>query len=1217
MYLKRCEMVGFKTFADRTDLEFGPGITAIVGPNGSGKSNITDALRFCLGEGSVRTLRGNRMEEMIFAGSGTRQPAGMAECTVVFDNTDGYFPLAFSEISITRRLFRGGDTEYLINKSPSRLKDIHALLAGTGLGQGSICMLGAREMGMVLSADSQDRKVVIEEASGVLKYKVRKREAARKLDHVKENLTRLHDILREVRAGLDTAEHQVERYQRYKRAEERLRRLEVGVAAREMESIQRALQDVLQRGEDAARRAQQTGERSGWLDEQVTSRREEMTRLEDVLQQVQEERRLAAIDLERARRDVALAEERALNVERERERINLRLTRIDEQDAELGTQLASARDEEGTAAERVTLSEHDVAEQERRIEALDQESVEKSPEFGEAMREESTVAQERASVSARLQGASERTRAAEERAAALAEHADRVEAEGREHGFRHEEKVAEADELKASLDAIEKEVTALREQRTALEKLVEQGARDNEKIEDAYHQRSSRLGALMEIEDDYQGFSEGVRFLLRRPDKIPGVIGVVSECMIPERVHARAIEAALGGHAQDVLVESKRHAKACIELLKRDRGGKVTFWPLDLDRPPQRRPDCLDEPGVVGWAPDLVRFETRYEGVVAALLGRTVVVETLDVATQLYESLVRRRAFIPLIVTLDGDVLAPGGSMSGGAHKNTKAGPVQRRAELEALEKEVEDLRKRFTRMREERRRQDQDLRDLRVRIDDLRAESQRVAARLAELDRAASVAQSRAESVTSEAARMRAQAEEARTEAATAHTEATSLAQQLTTLEARAVIVTERLSRFAEERARHETAKGALVRVLESLREARAEAMRAASEAAQRVRWIAERRTELAEEARDLQKDLGGQGGLSGSLEEQRAAAAVEIERFSALEGDLARRCETLVRERIDIGRTLEEMERELEAVSKEHEADRTELHGCEVERAHFQATYEEHRTRLEELEVTAQEMRMAAEEFKENGGPTDYSHAPAEIQRLRNSIKNFGAVNLGAMEDYETFKERHTQMTEQIDDLEKASASLKEVMAEMDQASTRQFAETYKKVRAYFTELFTELFNGGQADLMLTKPEDLLETGVDIMAQPPGKRLQNLSLLSSGEKALTAIAFLLALLKARPSPFVVLDELDAPLDDTNVERVARKFEEFSENTQFITITHNRKTMEYARVLYGVTAGEPGVSRLVAVSLEEAQREAERVAHPTQPPAAEEEEAATASVGG
>ena len=1204
MYLKRCEMVGFKTFADRTELEFGPGITAIVGPNGSGKSNITDALRFCLGEGSVRTLRGNRMEEMIFAGSGTRQPAGMAECTVVFDNTDGYFPLEFSEISITRRLFRGGDTEYLINKAPSRLKDIHAMLAGTGLGQGSICMLGAREMGMVLSPDAQDRKIVIEEASGVLKYKMRKREAARKLDQVKDNLTRLHDILREVRTGLDTASHQVERYQRYKRAEERLRRLEVGLAAREMESIEKALQDILQRGESAATQAQTAGERLGWLEEQVSSRREEMSRLEETLQRVQEERRLAAIELERARRDVALAEERAQNVERDRERINLRLTRIGELDTELGQQMSEARDEEATAATAVDGTEDEVAAQERRIEALEQESVERSPEFGEALREESSVAQERASVEARKQAASERALAASERALALTEQADRVEAEGREHEARQEEKRAEADELKTRLDAIDKEVATLKEQRTSLEAQIEQGARDNEKLEDAYHQRSSRLGALMEIEDDYQGFSEGVRYLLRRPDKLPGVIGVVSECMVAGRDHARAIEAALGGHAQDVLVESKRHAKACIELLKRDRGGKVTFWPLDLDRPPQRRPDCLDERGVVGWAPDLVRFEARYEGVVAALLGRTVVVETLDVATELYESLVRRRAFIPLIVTLDGDVLAPGGSMSGGTQKNSKAGPVQRRAELEALEKEVEDLRKRFTRMREERRRQDQELRDLRTRADDLRAEAQRMAARLAELDRAASVSESRAQSVASEAARLRDQAKEAATESKAARAEESTLAVALTALQTRATAVAEKLSRFAEERARHEAAKGELVRVLEALRERRADAMRASSEAAQRVRFVAERRAELASEASELQRELGGQGGLSGSLEAQRAAAAVEIERFTTLEDDLGKRCESMMRERLDIGKTLESMETEVDAVSGAHESARNELHACEVERAHYQATYEEHRTRLEELEVTAQELRAATAEFKEEGGPTDIAHAPAEIQRLRNAIRNFGAVNLGAMEDYERLKERHAEMTEQIEDLEKASASLKDVMAEMDQASTRQFAETFKKVRAYFTELFTELFNGGQADLILTKPEDLLETGVDIMAQPPGKRLQNLSLLSSGEKALTAIAFLLALLKARPSPFVVLDELDAPLDDTNVERVARKFEEFSEQTQFITITHNRKTMEYARVLYGVTAGEPGVSRLVAVSLEEAQREAH-----TDQPAIEEDE--------
>lgn len=1197
MYLKRCEMLGFKTFADRTDLEFGPGITAIVGPNGSGKSNITDALRFCLGEGSVRTLRGHRMEEMIFAGSGTRQPAGMAECTIVFDNTDGYFPLEFSEIALTRRLFRGGDTEYLINRAPSRLKDIQALLAGTGLGQGSICMLGGREMAMVLSPDSQDRKIVIEEASGVLKYKTRKREAARKLGQVQENLTRLHDIMREVKGGLETAEQQVERYRCYKRNVERLRRLEVGLAVHEMERIQCELHEILTRGEQASLRAQQSGESRELLDAQVAARREHAARLEEALQQVHEDRRLATVELERARKDIALAEERAQNVGREQERIVARISKIDEQDAELLEQLGKARAEESEHTASIEACGAAVRAQEERIEALERESVEKSPEFGEALREETAAAQALVSVETRIQGAEERARTAEDRARTLEEQARGIEAQGRIHGSKQDEKHAEAEELRARWQTLERESADLRRRRAEFEQLVEKSARDNEQIEDDYHQRSSRLGALMEIEEDYQGFAEGVRFLLRRPDKLSGVIGVVSECIVPKREHARALEAALGGHAQDVIVESKQHAKACIALLKRERAGKVTFWPLDLDRPAQRRPDCLAEPGVVGWAPELVRYDARFDAVVRALLGRTVVVENLDVATALYESTVRRRAFIPLIVTLDGDVLAPGGSMSGGAHKNFRAGPIQRRAELEALQTEVDGLRERFTRMREERRRHDQELRDLRVRLDDLRAESQRMSLRLADADRTASVAQSRAEAVASEGARLFTQSEEAREEARAAVADAAALSKQLTKLKKRAAAVSERLAQFAEERVRHEAARGELLRLLETLREERAEGMRLATEAAQRVRFIAERRTELAREASDLKKELSGHGGICGTLSTQAAVATVEVERLRVMEEQLANRCEALLRERVDLVGDLEKMEAELSQASAEHDAERTELHACEVERAHCQATHEEHRVRLEELAVTTHELHAASEEL------VDLANAPAEITRLRNALKNFGPVNLGAVEDYEKLHERYETMSAQIADLEAASASLREVMAEMDTVSIRQFDEAFKKVRKFFSELFTELFGGGQSDLVLTDPEDLLETGVDIVAQPPGKRLQNLSLLSSGEKALTAIAFLLALLKARPAPFVVLDELDAPLDDSNVERVARKFQEFSEHTQFITVTHNRKTMEYARVLYGVTAGEPGVSRMVAVSLEEAQREV----HPPQPPAKDE----------
>jgi len=1192
LYLKRAEMVGFKTFADRIDMEFGRGITAIVGPNGSGKSNITDALRFCLGEASSRTLRGNRMEEMIFAGSGQRGPSSVGEVTITFDNQDGYFPLEFSEVSITRRLYRGGDNQYFINKSPCRLKDIQQLMAGTGLGHGSICMLGQREMQMVLSPDTQDRKLILEEAAGIMKYKLRKREASRKLDQVKENLTRLHDILREVKSGLSQAESQLERYRRYKKFEERLRRLEVALAAQEMDSLQQSLQDVLSRGSAAATRAQETGERLGSLEETVRVRREEMARLEEELQAAQEQRRQASIELERARNEVSLCDEREKNLEKDRERILARLQRIQEMDAELASALEKARQEAEAAAREVARRDEDVRLQEQALADLDARSIDKTPGYRQALDEQNAVAQERAGISARIQASDERAARAMQRAEGLDAQATRVETDGSEHSSRHQEKAAEAAALKSEIIAIEATVNTLRARRAELEASLESTARDFEKIEDEYHQKSSRLGALMEIEGDYQGFSEGVRFLLNRPHKPSGVIGVVSECVVPDRPHAKAIEAALGGHAQDVLVEEKRHAKLCIEFLKKERGGKVTFWPLDLERPPQRRPDVLGDTGVVGWAPDLVRFEPRFESVVHQMLGRTVVVETLDDATRIYEGCVRRRAFIPMLVTLDGDILAPGGSMSGGAHKNSKAGPVQRRAELEALEKDVESLRKKFIRIKEERRKNDEELRVIRAQVEELRNQVQRDQHHLGEIERTASVAQSRAESVASEVARLRNEAEEALKEAGAAEDERAGLQVQLEGLTERDAVVAELLTKFAAEREEHLRERDGLAQVLDGLREARGEAMRIESEAAQRVRFHAERRAELQEEGRELDGELSGAGGVGGRLERDRETAAADLKHFEELDRALGERCEGLSRTRAELAVSLERMEVEMKEVSMSYELDRTELHACEVERATLSQSFEEHRLRLEELEVGREELLAARNE------PIDRENVHAEITRTRNYLKNFGNVNLGAAEDYETLKTRYDEMTGQIGDLEEASASLLGVMKEMDDASVKQFAECFGRVKKFFAENFEELFRGGQARLELTDPDNLLETGVDITAQPPGKRQQNLALLSSGEKALTAIAFLLAILKARPSPFVVLDELDAPLDDTNVERVARKFLEYSEDTQFITITHNRKTMEYARVLYGVTMAEPGVSRLVAVSLEEANREL----HPMQP---------------
>lgn len=1193
MYLKRAEMTGFKTFADRVEMEFGPGITGIVGPNGSGKSNITDALRFCLGEGSVRTMRGNRMEELIFAGSGTRQPAGMAEVTLVFDNQDGYFPLEFSEVSFTRRLFRGGDTQYFINKSPSRLKDITDLLAGTGLGHGSICMLGSREMQMVLSPDCQDRKLVLEEASGVLKYKSRKREASRKLDQVRDNLLRLHDILREVNSGLVTAEHQLERYHRYKRTEERLRKLEIGVAGSEMERLRVFLEEVRVRGDRASRMVDQTSAEAATLDKSVHAHRETLSRIDGSLQISQDERRQEAIDLERAKKEVALLEERAKNLDRDREKNRVRAARLREQEAQLAIQQEGIRSQLEQAGAEVEQWDERVQAQQKALADLDRRSVERSRPFQDAVTAQAALGKEQASLRARHEAAGERGKRASQRAETLEAQAGRAGEEQHRHGSQHEEKSEEVATLQAAHAALEEELGTLKARRAQVEQTIQAEARDHEKIENAYHQRSSRLGALMEIEDDYQGFNEGVRYLLRRPQRPQGVIGVLTECVSAAREHARAIESALGGHAQDVLVEEKSHAKACIQLLKNERAGKVTFWPLDLSRPEVRRPDMLRTQGVVGWAPDLVRYDARYDGVVKALLGRTVVVENLDVATELYESLVRRRGFIPLLVTLDGDVLAPGGSMSGGAFKQAKAGPVQRRAELEALEKEVEELRTRFLRIKEGRRKHDQELAEIRTRQDEVRAESQKTVQRLAELHRTASVAQSKAESVASEVARLAKEIEASREEARQAQEEQRRLIIQLEEKAREEEATVARLQEMEEQREAQRLERTDLNRVLEELKEKRARAMRLEGENAQKLRFISERRSELAREAREIGDEVYGQGGQAGTLTDARERAATAVLHHTDREAELSKRCEGLQLERVRLSAELESLESELSAVTRVHQEHRDELHACEVERARCQATYEEHRLRMEELEVEPAEVQAAVAEI------VDREKAIVELNKVRHTMRTFGNVNLGAAEDYEQLKTRHDEMSEQIRDLEEASASLRAVMNEMDEASVKQFTETFRKVRGEFGVIFQELFNGGHAELTLTEPENLLETGVDIVAQPPGKRLQNLSLLSSGEKALTAIAFLLAILRARPSPFVVLDELDAPLDDTNVERVARKFEEFAVDTQFITITHNRKTMEYARVLYGVTMIDPGVSRLVAVSLEEASRDS----HPSQPP--------------
>lgn len=1163
MHLKRLEMCGFKTFADRTEVEFVPGFMAVVGPNGSGKSNLTDAIRYCLGEQSTKTLRGTRLEEMVFAGTPARRPAPQAEVTAVFDNSDGHLPVDFSEVAITRRTSKDGESTYLINKTPCRLKDIHELLMGSGIGPGSFSVLGGKEVDMVLSSDPKDRRNMLEETAGTNRYRFRKREAARKLEQTGANLVRLKDILKEVEGSLEESRKAVERYERYKKAQDQLQGLERNVALKDLEIIEGKAGGIRQKAAQVEEASRQADEREH--------------RLAEELEQAE-----AARSVLDGRRDQALAQ--ASHTREELGRSKAAYEALFQRASELEHTARSAGQRLESSQERLQHRHQEVQDLARDLPALE-EALNEARQKLDGLKKElqampeprqgpgaeirarlATLERERSQISARMESLKARSEQEAQR---------RQEALQQAEALRQESPQKALDPLeplqKLAEDAKQRETEAEDARKATAQRLQDLRARRAE-AEKQRRPLTSRRAELEAILEDRAGLPPAVKAVMHW--KEPGTVGIVGELIQVREGLEIAMEAALGGRLNDVITKDRHTASRLIDRLKREKAGRVTFWPLDLDRKEQEPMALPTREGVVGWALELLGFSPELRPVLAQMVGGTVVMKDLPSALALYDRCRGRR---PHVVTLQGEYLSPSGALTGGSMRGDKSGMLARRRQLDEARKNLQDLEAELARLHQaeesattELARHEQALgrareeeRQARQAVADLQAEIRRH-------EQDAQRARAAAEKLEAEARNLEEKAKQHAAETVKAQERLDAIGEEWDDLR-------ERLTRSQEEEARLQVQR-------ENLRR---QVMEAELEAQSRAQRKAEREREV-ERLR----------GRHEELEADRQAATHELERATKARADLEREGVELQVRLEHLSTALQEQEAALEAVRgessgqedrlKKLRADHAEaskrarelgeeLHRHQVELAGLEAHLEEARTRLEEIgDVEGEE---PAPDF-------DLEKARAQARRLRSFLENFGSVNLGAREDFERLSGRHEELATQIDDLEEASEGLRRIMAEMDRASIHQFQATFHAVNETFGRLFSEIFGGGWARLELCDPEDLLESGVEIVACPPGKKLQNLTLFSSGERALSAIAFLLSLLTHKPSPIVVLDELDAPLDDANVEKVAGRLLEFSTSSQFLVITHNRKTMEFADRLYGVTMEEPGVSRLLSVEL-------------------------------
>jgi chromosome segregation protein len=1193
--LKKLQLLGFKTFADKTEIEIDSGLTAIVGPNGSGKSNIVDALLWVLGEQNPRLLRGTTSQDVIFSGTDRRKPLGMAEVRLTIDNSDGTLPIEFSEVTITRRVYRSGESQYLLNGSACRLKDIIELFLDTGVGKGAYAFVSQSEIDAVLSARPEDRRELFEEAAGIKKYRVKKKEALRKLESAEANLTRVRDILHELESQREPMERQALTARRYLLLQERLHEIEVGMLVAELKKADYELYAGQQEREDDQASLLKFDAELARLERAAENVGERLAQIESEMESARLTQQNALSAVERTESQLALMTERSQTAQRSQAQLAEELADLAARAERLAGDIETDRAELEAAETEEAARREEWAAQKAALEELEAAVLESVRQAEARQSERMRLAQERAGREAASLAAQERLAEAQARAERLEQEAEALtaallEAQAREAQAlaTREERAQQREELTRALAEV-----AQRQQQTQSEQAATRTALDTARRTLA--EQSARLSTLTELQQNHEGFYQGVRAVLnaQKQGKLNGhYVPVVDLLTVPEPYRV-AIEVALGGSLQDIVTATEAEAKAGIEWLKQNRAGRATFLALPLLRPgqklePQRHGGTEDSrrkareetPNAQRPTPDaqnamdLVSFAPQYTPVAQLLLGRALVVPDMDTAI----AVSRQVSGWSKIVTLEGELLTPGGALTGGSLQGRGAHLVGRKGEMDDLKAGLPQTKaevERLTALVEANTRA----------LQELEAERNALARREAE---------TQAELAAAESARSAAERERARLnqDKAGQETAQTALAGQIAALEAEV----ERLTAALEaDRAENDSADDALAALNEETRalagqrdacRARAVALevevsrlREKREGLSRA-LATDRATLTALQSQQLQKsaqrDAAATEGTDSAAERERLTVQLEGARqhLAEAEAEFAQwreRRQTLLTESFETNSAIKETTERRGLVTKN-------LHDTELRMARLEVQIAQATERLQDEYGISREEALARPDEVEIDKNT-----AMEVSRLRRELRGMGQVNTGAVEEYERLTERYEFLSAQQADLDKSREALLATIAEIDESTRGVFMETFDAVRREFDRLFTRLFEGGITKLLLTDPDDLLETGIEVIAQPPGKKPQSLSLLSGGERALTATALLFAFLAVKPSPFVLLDEVDAPLDGANVEKFAQLVQEFSQRSQFLLITHNPTTMEAAPTWYGVTMQEPGISRLLA----------------------------------
>ena len=1182
MYLKRMEMQGFKSFADKTVIELKQGITTVIGPNGSGKSNISDAIRWVLGEQSSKALRCSKSLDIIFAGTQNRKSLGFAEVSLVFDNADGGLPIEYTEVTVTRRIYRSGETGYFINKVPCRLKDLQELFMDTGIGKDGYSIVGQGKIDEILSNKSEDRRHIFEEASGIVKYRVRKQETEKKLEHTKLNLLRINDILSEIEGNLEPLQAQSEKAKKYLNIRDNLKNIEVGLF---LYNIDQNKKDIEKITEDENITKEQCDTEETRLERIKTVKEQLKEEIDDITNKIEQMSNLgfeSQKEIEMLNSDINVSKTKISNNEENEKRfleeIEEKTTRLKELEEEQ-KQKDEKRENLRKNKERFTKElEEKQAELDKITEKLSKEALE---------------------IEKHKKQVEENTDKKYEKQANIKEQEINFENdEKRQKQLKNEIQniISELDNTRMKKEEVSKdfyEIEAIRNKNIKeLENIAKQKEEVNQKIKtyqikintmsNELRMKESRQKFLIETEKEKEGYTKSVKTLLKdcenNPELKKGIEGVLANLIdVPEELQT-AIEMSLGMALQNIVTETEQDAKKLVEYLRKNNIGRASFLPITSIKGKKIDNIKGNKSGIIGIAAELVKYNKKYEQIIYNLLGRTVIVDNMDTAIRIAKE--NGQNF--KIVTQEGDIINTSGAITGGAVMKKTVNILGRENEIkkigqeikktqeniEKIEKEKEEYEESIEGILEIAERLEKELQENEItyatgkqKVLSFEEEIQKIENRLQKLKEEQSKLEKQKEFATNKKAEIQKEIEEINTENEKLSKIITEYAElnkdnqkYIDDLNFDITNLKISVSSFDESESSIEEIKERIQQEVEANKQSIKNKQEQIEQSKQETQNLKEAIKKIQEQIEKIKEEVKSSGS---KIEELKKSRAEKNEKLTTQEEQITEKF-----------KIIEDLKGQIVKI--------------DVRKTKIQEEITETINKLwEEYELTPNSI----EEYEK---PKNVSETKKQVNKLRTQMREMGSVNVESINEYKKQKERYDFMSEQRLDLENTMSKLRKIITDMTAIMKEQFEEKFKEINKNFGEVFAELFGGGKAEVKLEDEQNILECGIDITAQPPGKKLQNMLLLSGGEKALTAIALLFAILRINPAPFCVLDEIEAALDDVNVYRYAEYLKKFAQNTQFLVITHRKGTMEAADSVYGVTMEESGISKLLSMKLRE-----------------------------